>query len=122
VQYCYGGQSKPLPTSMVSQDVVIRIDIGEVQGDVGLSLVHPSGAPLVTHEQALKATDVNGPVFFRISPANLPASVLFRNYGDASGKPGSITVSGVSYAPVKRLSKAQMDAIVQAGLNTPRGR
>jgi lipopolysaccharide export system ATP-binding protein len=36
VQYGYGGQSKPLPTSMVSQDVVIRIDIGEVQGDVGL--------------------------------------------------------------------------------------
>jgi lipopolysaccharide export system ATP-binding protein len=119
-QYGYGGESEPLPAAMVSQDTIVRVDVGAVDGAVGVSLVNPSGSPLVTKEQGLTAVSSDQAVFFRISPAHLPAAVLLRNYGDTSGNPASIRITGVSSAPVSAFSKAQLAAIADIGLNGPR--
>jgi lipopolysaccharide export system ATP-binding protein len=119
VQYDYAAVTMPLSAAVVSEEMILRIDVSDIRGKVGLSLVNPDGSPLVTQEQAVTAADGQRAVFFRLRAKDLPAEFLVRNYGDASGQPGSITVRQISYASASSLSATQMSALKKIGLNGP---
>lgn len=115
--YAYGGVSYPLPSPVFGDDTVLRIDLSDIKGTVGVSLVNPNGDPLVTQEQGVTGADGKRSVFIKVRAQDLPASILFRNYGDTTGNKGGVTVSQVSYAPVTAFSDQQMDALNKMGLN-----
>ena len=119
VQYDYAAVSQALSTAVVSEEIVLRVDVSNVKGKVGLSLLNPAGSPLVSEEQAVTSDDGKRAVFFRVRPQDLPAELLVRNYADTSNVPGSITIQRVSYTAASQLSDAQMNALKKIGLNRP---
>lgn len=115
--YDYGGVSYPLPSALFKDDQILRVDVTDVKGVVGVSLVNPNGDPLVSQEQGLVTADGKRSIFFLVRGKDLPAGILLRNYGDTSGATGSIKVEQVMYAPAASLSDDQMDAVQTIGLN-----
>lgn len=115
--YDYGAMTDPIPSVLVSEDIILRVAVSDVKGIVGVSLVNPVGNPLVSEEQSVTRADGERYVFFRVRPKDLPASILVRNYGDQSGNKGSITVKSVDYSPASRLSDKEVNAIETIGLN-----
>jgi lipopolysaccharide export system ATP-binding protein len=118
-QYDYGAVSMPLSSDVISGERILRVDIAGAKGRVGIALLNPAGSPLVSEEQIITSGDGERSVFFRIRPQDLPAEILVRNNGDASGQKGSLTVRSVYYAPIGDLSDEQLKAIRKIGLNKP---
>ncbi len=118
-QFDYAAVSKPLDAAIVADQVILRVDVADAKGKIGVSLLNPAGSPLVTEEQIVTAADGERSLFFQLRAQDLPAEFLIRNGGDASGEQGSITIKHVYIAKVADLSDMQMNAIRKIGLNKP---
>jgi hypothetical protein len=113
----YGAMTDAITADTVTDDIVLRLDVSDTKGAVGVSLVNPKGNPLVSEEQQVTKDDRERTVLFLVKSKELPASVLLRNYADQSGNKGSITVKAVTYAHYSALSDKEKDAVKAIGLN-----
>jgi hypothetical protein len=116
VAYGYGATTRVLPPTVTAQPGILRVDLSDVSGTVGVSTARPDGSALVSTEQAVTAMEGKKSVYFWVTAAQGPIAVLLRNYA-AQGGPGGATVQAVVYAPLSSLSKDQIAKINQAGVN-----
>jgi hypothetical protein len=112
----YAAETEALEPTVTEQPGVLRIQLGDVSGSVGVSLARPDGSALVSKERAVTAGDSGKVVYFRITGREGLIAVLVRNY-NAQGQAGSVAVAGVAYVPREGLSKAQLGEINRGGLN-----
>ncbi|CAN5121905.1 hypothetical protein BH09PSE2_BH09PSE2_08170 [soil metagenome] len=112
----YGATTEPLAGSTQARPSILRIELAKVAGPVGLSLAKQAGGPLVSRERLVFPGDAQRFLYFRITAAQGPITILVRNYG-GDGKAGSVEVRSVTYAVEKKLSDREMQAVIRAGLN-----
>ena len=89
--------------------------MAKVAGPVGVSLAKPAGGPLVSRERLVIPGEAAQFVYFRITAAQGPITILLRNY-DGAGRAGSVEVRSVTYAVEKKLTDRDMQAIIRAGV------
>lgn len=110
----YGATTRALPSTVTAQPSIVRVDVSDVTGPVGLSLAKPDGSGLISKEKPLPAAETPVSVYFR-ADGSQPVAVLVRNF-DGKGAAGSLTVRAIKYAPEARLPKRALEKIVAAGL------
>jgi len=114
--YDYGATTDALtPAATAAGPMILKVQLGAVSGNVGLSLDKPDGSALVSKEHPLTASDSGKIAYFRLTGSQGPVSLLVRNYAD-QGHTGSIEVKSATYAPEARLDAKAVAAINKAGL------
>ncbi len=114
--YDYGATTDALsPAATAAGPVILKVQLGAVTGNVGLSLAKPDGSALVSREHPLTARDSGSAAHFRLSGSQGPAALLVRNYAD-QGHTGSLEVKSATYAPEARLAPKAMGVINRAGV------
>ena len=111
----YGATTEPLAGSTQARPSLLRIEVARVSGPVGLSLAKPAGGPLVSRERLLMPGEAPRFLYFRVTAAQGPITILVRNYG-GEGKAGSVEVRSVNYAVEKKLSDREMQAAIREGI------
>jgi hypothetical protein len=112
----YGAETAALEPNVTEQPGVLRVQLGEVRGNVGVSLARPDGSALVSKERPVTAADSGKPVYFRVTGREGLIAVLVRNY-NAEGQVGSVAVNTVAYIPEAGLSRDQLSEINKGGVN-----
>jgi hypothetical protein len=112
--YDYGAETRALEPVVTERPGFLKVQLGEVRGQVGLSLARPDGSALLSPERPLGARHSGKAVYLRVTGREGLVGVLVRNYA-AQGVPGAVTVTGVSYIAQEAASKAQLSEINAAG-------
>ena len=110
----YGATTRALPAPVTQTPAIVRVDVGEVSGPVGVSLAKPDGSALISKEKMATAGATPVSLYFR-SPGSQPVAVLLRNAG-VEGTAGSVTVRDVKYAPEASIPPRQLGKINKAGV------
>jgi hypothetical protein len=114
--YDYGAATDALsPATTAAGPMMLKVQLGTVSGNVGLSLATPDGSALVSREHALTSKDSGHTVYFRLPGSQGPVSLLARNYAD-EGHTGSIELKSATYAAEARLDSGTMGEINKAGV------
>ena len=112
----YGAETAALEPIVTEQPGVVRVQLGEVRGAVGVSLARPDGSALVSKERPVTANDSGKAVYFRVTGREGLIAVLLRNY-NAEGQVGSVAVNAIAYVPEEGLSRDQLSEINKGGVN-----
>ena len=110
----YGATTRALPAPVTDNPAIVRVDVGEVSGSVGVSLAKPDGSALISKEKVLPVGAGPLSVYFR-SVGGQPIAVLVRNAG-VQGASGAVTVRDVRYAPEAAIPPRQLGKINKAGV------
>jgi hypothetical protein len=114
--YDYGATTDALtPAVAEAGPMMLKVQLGAVTGNVGLSLDKPDGSALVSREHALNARDSGSVAYFHLSGSQGPVALLVRNYAD-QGHTGSVEVKSATYISEARLDAKAMSAINKAGV------
>lgn len=111
----YGASTRALSATVTEQPAIVRVEVEQVAGPVGLSLAKPDGSALISKEKQLPVGAARRSLYFRAAQGQ-PIAVLVRNY-DAEGRAGAVTVRQVTYAPEAKLSRRLLGEINKAGID-----
>lgn len=111
----YGASTRALPAPVTAKPAIVRVDVGEVSGPVGVSLAKPDGSALISKEKTVTVGAAPVSFYFR-SAGDQPIAVLVRNAG-VEGTAGAVTVRDVKYAPETSIPPKQLGKINKAGVN-----
>jgi hypothetical protein len=108
--YDYGAETRALEPVVTEGPAFLRVQLGEVKGQVGLSLAKPDGSALISRERPLTAKDSGKTAYFHVTGREGLVAILVRNYA-AEGRPGAVTIKGVAFIPQSAASKVQLGQI-----------
>jgi len=110
----YGAATRGLSAAGTTPGLV-RVELAQVQGPIGVSLAKPDGSALISKEA--KAPQGPGPfrMYFK-APGGQPVAVLLRNPG-AEGQGGSVQVKSVSFVAQAKATPQVLAEANKAGVN-----
>jgi hypothetical protein len=103
----YGGRTQMVDLFARQQPVIVRVLLQVKAGSVGVALANADGSGLLSKETALKPSDQDVEVYFRLRPDGPQEFILLRNY-DAQGQAGSAVVKRVQYVPEADLTDDEL--------------
>jgi hypothetical protein len=113
--WTYGAASARTDVFAKSGAVILRVEMTVASGRVGVSLMTPDGATLLSKERVLQAQSAPAHVYFRILPSAKPGMIVLRNYDD-DGRQSSVTVTRTEFIRDSDLSNEDLTEVVTAGI------
>jgi hypothetical protein len=116
VAWSYAARTQMVDVFAREQPVIMRVTLQVKAGSVGVALANSDGSGLLSKEAALKPSDQDVDVYFRLRPATPQGFLLVRNYR-AQGQAGSVVVKRVQFVREADLTNDELGDLVALGLH-----
>lgn len=116
VAWSYAARTQRVDVFAREQPVILRITLQVKAGSVGVALANSDGSGLLSKEAALKPSDQDVDIYFRLRPGGPQGFLLVRNY-DAQGQAGLAVVKRVQFVHEADLTNDELTDLVKLGLH-----
>jgi hypothetical protein len=116
VAWSYAARTQMVDVFAREQPVILRVTLQVKAGSVGLAMANSDGSGLLSKEAALKPSDQDVDIYFRLRPGGPQGFLLLRNY-DAQGPAGSALLKRVQFVREADLTNDELTDVIKLGLH-----
>jgi len=116
VAWEYAARTQMVDVFAREQPVILRVTLQVKAGSVGVVLANSDGSGLLSKEAALKPSDQDVDVYFRLRPGAPQGFLLVRNY-NGQGQAGSVVVKRVQFVREADLTNDELADLIKLGLH-----